>query len=339
VRASFCIEERRPPMSATLEYSPLAPTTFPGPKMDPQQVVQTKTVLIGVTLRRLGVKRKVDPNTQHISTETDRRVLAIQKVLLVAPELEAIAHIDGQIRAYLGRVSLPDDILRRGWYLLATEMVDATDTQLADYQAERQEKVGLLKANYWTRIKEAEPRLKGMFNYADYPDVEELDAAFGMEIDYRETVAVPDTLKGVGNGLIWQRQGKKAVEQCQKIVADVEQGLIVYLEGFVSHLAARLGTQPDGKLMVFKDSSIERFREFVQNLPSMNITDNEQLNALGQQAQQLLEGISPELLRKNRTARELAKAELEELKAKVDPLIVPAKGRKFALKSHTLASD
>jgi len=69
--------------------------------------------------------------------------------------------------------------------------------------------------------------------------------------------------------------------QCQKIVADVEQGLIAYLEGFVSHLAARLGTQPDGKLVVFKDSSIERFREFVQNLPSMNITDNAQFERAG----------------------------------------------------------
>lgn len=326
-------------MSATLEYSPLAPTTSPGSKLDPQEVVQTKTVLIGVTLRRLGVKRKVDPNTQHISTETDRRVLAIQKVLLVAPELEAIEHIDGQVRTYLGRASLPDDILRRGWYLLATEMVEAVDARLAEYQMERQEKVALLKENYWNRIKEAEPRLKGMFNYSDYPDVEELDSAFSMEIDYRATIAVPDTLKGVGNGLIWQRQGKKMADQCQKIVADVEQGLIAYLEGFVSHLAARLGTQPDGKLMVFKDSSIERFREFVQNLPSMNITDNVLLNELGQQAQQLLEGLSPKLLRKNRTARDLVKNELEKLKEQVDPLIVPAKGRKFALKSQSLAVD
>jgi hypothetical protein len=326
-------------MTATLEYHPLPSTAAPGAALDPQEVVQTKTVLIGVTLRRLGVKRKVDSRTEHISTETDRKVLAIQKVLLVAEELDAIQSIDSQIRAYLGRVCLPDDILRRGWYLLATEMVEAVDVRLAEYQAERQEKVALLKANYWTRIKEAEPRLRGMFDYHDYLDVEELDAAFGMEIDYRETVAVPASLKGVAHGLIFQRQAKKAVEQCQKIVADVEQGLIAYLEGFVSHLAARLGTQPDGKLMVFKDSSIERFREFVKNLPQMNITDDAKLSDLGQQAQQLLEGISPALLRNNRTARELVKNELEKLKAQVDPLIVPAKGRKFALKTEPLAAD
>jgi hypothetical protein len=318
---------------------PLSPANLPSPLPDAQEVVQTKTVLIGVTLRRLGVKRKVDSRTEHISTDTDRKVLAIQKVLLVAEELDAIEHIDSQIRSYLGRMSLPDDILRRGWYLLATEMVEAVDARLAEYQAERQEHVARLKTNYWTRIKEAEPRLKGMFSYSDYPDVEALDSSFGMEIDYRETVTVPDSLKGVANGLIFQRQGKKAMEQCQKIVADVEQGLIAYLEGFVNHLEARLGTQPDGRLMVFKDSSIERFREFVQNLPAMNITNNQQLNELGQQAQQLLEGVSPALLRKNRTARELVKTEAEHLKTQVNLLITPAKGRKFALKSQAVEAD
>jgi hypothetical protein len=131
--------------------------------------------------------------------------------------------------------------------------------------------------------------------------------------------AVPGSLKGVANGLIFQRQSRKTIEQCQQIVADVEQGLIGYLEGFLSHLTARLGTQSDGKLMTFQSSSVERLRAFVQNLPAMNIMNNHQLNELGQQAHHLLEGINPALQRKNRTVRELVKSELENLRPKLIP--------------------
>lgn len=297
-----------------------------------EQIVKQRTVLVAVTLRKLGVTRKIDSQTQHITTETDRTYLALGKVLLVAPELDQIKKLDGKIRTELRRLTLPDDTLRRGWYLISKDMVQKIDTLLEAYKSERAGYVSEFKANYWTRIKEAEPRLKGMFNYADYPDAEELDVAFGMDIDYRDTVPRLDSLKDVADGIIHDRQRQKAARDCERIVKDVEAGLIEMLQNFTAHLAARLGRQSDGKLMVFKETSVAHFKEFVENLQAMNVTQNPQISELGEKARQLLDGVNVEALRKNETFRDVLKGQLEGLKKEIDVNVKPT-GRKFALRS------
>jgi hypothetical protein len=313
-------------MTTTLEAPPLG-ISASSPNFE--EVVKQRTVLIAVTLRKLGVTRKVDSNTSHITTETDRRVLAINKVLLIAPELDKIKKLDGKIRTELRRMTLPDETLRRGWYLISKDMVSKIDTILEDYKAERESYVAEFKSNYWSRIKEAEPRLRGMFSHSDYPDIEELEAAFGMEIDYRDTIPKLDAIQDVADGIIHARQHQKAVRDCQKIVQEVEAGLIEMLQHFTGHLAARLGRQPDGKLMVFKDTSVAHFKEFVENLQAMNVTGNVTIEELGDKARQLLEGVNVEALRKNENFRDTMKTKLETLKKEIDGNVKPT-GRKFA---------
>lgn len=313
-------------MSTTLEAPPLGisphSTNF-------EEVVQRRTVLIAVTLRKPSFAQKVETHTPHITTEVDRPMLAFRKLLLTAPELDRISKLDSKIRTDLRRMTLPDEMLRRGWYLIAKDMVEKIDTLMEDYREERRSYVVDFKKNYMVRIKEAEVRLRGLFNPADYPDAQDLDEAFSMEIDYRDTMPKLDALQDVADGIIHARQKQKAVKDCEKIVHEVEAGLIEMLQDFTGHLAARLGRQEDGKLMVFKDSSVAHFKEFVENLQAMNVTHNPQIDLLGEKAKQLLSGVNVQTLRKNEGLREVMKGQLESLKKEIDANVKPS-GRKFA---------
>ena len=81
---------------------------------------------------------------------------------------------------------------------------------------------------------------------------------------------------------------------------------------------------------VFKDSSVNRFREFLEDFNKLNIADDQEMEALVGRCQSILEGIAkPQELRDNDLLRNHVARKMEEVKSLVDVMIAARPIRKI----------
>jgi hypothetical protein len=225
-------------------------------------------------------------------------------------------------------MALPTETLQRGCYLFPLSLVPIIDEQLMTFKTDREALVAKYQAAYPMRMAEAMGRLGQLFHSGDYISQDEIPFVFKMTVDYLEPVQVPGNLSKVSSH-IFKRELDKMSVQCKEILADVESGLVQYLEDFCKHLAASLGKTPDGKLKKLHSTTVQNFQEFLEHLPEMNITNNQQLAALGEKAKLLMNGVDPQKLRKDVDIRGKVQEGVAALAAEIPNLITLAPRRKI----------
>ncbi|HYT44013.1 MAG TPA: hypothetical protein VEP90_16860, partial [Methylomirabilota bacterium] len=152
---------------------------------------------------------------------------------------------------------------------------------------------------------------------------------FKMEWTYLEPT-VSSGLKEISRH-IFDREIKKMGAKCQEMLAQVECGLVDYMQEFTDQLITCLSIKSDGKPKIFRASVIENFKEFLTQLPQMNITNNEKITELGNKAKAIMEGVDPKVLRKDMDVRSALKLRLKDLKeVDLDPVIQDRPERKFS---------
>ena len=103
------------------------------------------------------------------------------------------------------------------------------------------------------------------------------------------------------------------------------------LQGLVSHLCERLTPGEDGGVKGFRASAVTNLQEFFQRFEDLNITGNDQLNALVQEAEQLVAGVDPADVRKDVTFRQSLTEGLAKVKSQVDALVIDLPTRDIEL--------
>jgi hypothetical protein len=309
------LEANVPTLNQTIYTQEAIDTEFGLPETEKQaeEVIKKKTICIALALKKMGTRRKVSSSTDAIETDTDRNLLLINKIIIDSAELEAIHVLDGKIRAEVKKKALPADMPLRGCYLLPTAVVSALDESLVKSKAERDTLVDAYVAAYPTRIAEAESRLGKLFNPMDYLEVEKVKGAFLMEWTYPEPIKVSGNLKEISNHL-FKREIEKMGEKCQDMLQQVEGGLIDYMQEFIDRIIDSLSIKDDGKPKVFKSSTVKNFVDFLEQLPQMNISNNQKLTELGIKAKKIMEGADAQILRKDLTVRQALQDKLHALK-------------------------
>lgn len=313
----------------TGSYTNLDEADLPETEDEAQKVVKKKTTCISLVLRRMGTKRKVASTTEAIETETDRNLLLINKIIIDSPELEAITTIDGKIRSYIKRVSLPGEAMQRGCYLLPVSMVPVIDEKLVGFSKDREKLIEVYVGAYPQRMAEAQGRLGQLFDALDYLAPGDVKSTFRMEWTYLEPT-VSSGLKEISKQ-IFDREIKKMGAKCQEMISQVESGLVDYMQEFVDHLITSLSIKDDGKPKIFRAAVVDNFRDFLSQLPQMNITGNEKIAELGRKAKAIMEGVDPKVLRKDLDVRSALQLRLKDLKTlELDPAIQDRPDRKFS---------
>ncbi len=303
---------------------------FPDTEEQAQALVAKKTICLSLTLKKMGVRRKVSSSTDAIETDVDRSLLTLGKTIIDSPELEAIITLDAKVRAEVKKKALTVEMPLRGCYLLPTSVVSVLDERLVEYKAEREMLVEAYCLAYPTRIAQAEQRLGKLFNQSDYLDAALVKDAFRMEWTYPEPVKVSSNLKEISNHIFNREIGKMA-DRCQEMLQQVDVGLIQYMDEFITKMIDSLNMKDDGKPKTFKSATVQNFVDFLAQLPQMNITNNDKLAELGRKAKEIMEGADPKILRKDMSVREALQDKLKGLKT-VDlaPLIENKPTRKFS---------
>ena len=146
-----------------------------------------------------------------------------------------------------------------------------------------------LSGQYDAIKNEARRRLGSLFNASDYPTT--LDGMFNLEVSY-PPIEPPHYLLALNPG-VFEAVQARVRERFESAVELAEQAFATELQRLVTHLAERLTGLQDGQPKVFRDTAITNFTEFFDRFRRLNVRSNPELDALVDQAREVITGIEP----------------------------------------------
>ena len=161
-------------------------------------------------------------------------------------------------------------------------------------------------------------RLGRLYNPADYPP--EVRGLFGVEWDF-PAIEPPQYLLRAQPGDLRQEQ-ERVTSRFEEAVVLAEQAFAAEFGKLLSHLTERLADGEGGERRIFRDSAVTNLSEFFERFRHLNVRRNQELDALVEQAQQLVRGVTPQALRDNDSLRQHIAAEMSQVQAQLEGMIV-----------------
>jgi len=199
--------------------------------------------------------------------------------------------------------------------------------RVRQFASDREQLVQAFLAAYPSLCLDAEKRLRGLYNPADYPSVADVAREFGFSWQY-VSFGVPEQLKGVSQE-VWEQEREKAAQRMAEASSEIQQVLRESMAKLVQHMADRLKEGADGKPLRFKESTVSNLLEFLANFEFRNVTDDTELQALVAQSRQLLQGVNPDDLRTTGELRMKVQQGMVGIAAQLDTMLTRTGGRKF----------
>ena len=253
-------------------------------------------------------------NEVNTSKHANHGAARVNKNLLQnVPELEAIKQLARQTRLWLYANTLPWS--DSGPRLLPTEAFFDFKQEINNIEAEFDRLVATFVMVYPTLISNQAFKLGSMFSRDDYPTQWEVADKFFFHTSFTPLPQAGDFRVDIGNEALVELETQyeeQYVERFDAAVQDVKQRL---LDG-LAHLSERLEYEEGGKMKVFRDTALSNVTEMLKQVKVLNISNDEALEAAGQQAEQVLSWVSPKELRKDEDARDDTKRKLDDILAK-----------------------
>ncbi len=166
-----------------------------------------------------------------------------------------------------------------------------------------------------------------IFDASDYPPAATAAARFWFEINYlnmRVEDDIPAEVKAAKEAA-WAQKREDGL-------AKMMEALRIAFAELIDHAVEKLTVQPGEKPKVFRDTTIENIRDFIQSFSAKNLGDSE-LEALVAKAQEIVsQGDSdPERLRKSLSARDNIAQQFSKVQSALDGMIESRKSRVFDL--------
>jgi len=196
--------------------------------------------------------------------------------------------------------------------------IDAFNEQMATYRNELENAVGRLDDHYGELKTAARRRLGDLFNASDYPPT--LRGLFDLTWEF-PNIQPPDYLLQL-NPAIYEQEKSRIAARFEEAVRLAEQAFVSEFAGLVSHLCERLSAEGDGAKKVFRDTAVTNLGEFFERFRQLNVHSSDQLDELVNQAQRLVSGVEPQVLRANETLRQHIATQLSSVQASLDGMLV-----------------
>jgi hypothetical protein len=281
-----------------------------------------------VTLHWWGTHRALTASQKEeigAAAAADARLLTAGK-RLVDTRHEAFRRLTSvrtRITSYWRGVSLP--YVEPGVRLIRQADVPAFAHALEGFREELHEAEAQLNAAYEEVKADARRRLGRLFDPADYPP--EVRGLFGVEWDF-PSVEPPSYLMRVAPE-VYEEERRRAAARFDEAVRLAEQAFATEFARLLAHLTARLANGEGGQRQVFRDSVISNLTEFFSRFGELNVRSSPELDALVEEAQRLVQGVSPPQLRDSDSLRQQVAAEMTRVQTQVEGLITDAPRRRL----------
>lgn len=285
------------------------------------QRLQQRMAAVRLSFTWLGVRKTLTSEQKAQAAETfgaqDSFLSAGKKLLDTShPAFRDVTAVRGQIQSYFKNVSLPYP--EPGVRLVRQDQVTPFVDQLSMYRNQLDEAVTELDSHYGELQSAARRRLGTLYNETDYPG--SLIGLFSVGWDF-PSVEPPDYLRQISPELYEQEQSR-IVARFEEAVQLAEEASTGELTKLVSHLAERISGTSDGKPKTFRDTAVTNLHEFFERFRTLSVRSDADLERLVDQAQQLLQGVEPQTLRHNQSARQQLATQLSTVQSTLDSLMV-----------------
>lgn len=325
-----------------------APPPAAYPDLDPEELalqaeedalfakrLRAQTAAVRLMHSRLGVRRAL--SRQQVETaaqafHADGDLLSASRRIIDTTD-EAYRAVTGTIsraRAYWRTMTVPFPI--KGIRLIRKDLVPQFNEAMHRHYTELMEAVQVLSGKYAELRTASQARLGDLFNPADYPD--SIDKQFALQWDF-PSVEPPSYLRDL-NPDLYEAEAKRVQQRFESALALAEDAFAAELQGLVTHLVDKLSSEAeaDGKPKVFRNTAVSNLTEFFARFQQMNVRGNSELTALVQKAQQAVDGVDPNELRKNGTLKDAIASKMAEVKQALDTMVQDAPTRAIELEDE-----
>jgi hypothetical protein len=294
----------------------------------PAQRLRRAAAAVRVHFTWWGTHKSLSPKQKEqagAAYAADARLLTAGKKLLDTRHeaFRALTCVRTRLTSYWRGLTLP--YTEPGVRLIRQSDVEVFDGAMRGFRDELAKAVGGLVKVYGAIKKDAQDRLGTLYDEADYPA--DLTGLFAVEWDF-PSVEPPAYLMRVAPEVYAQEQ-ERVARRFEEAVRLAEEAFVSEFAQVVAHLAERLAPDEGGERKVFRDSAVTNLLDFFERFRRLNVRSSEELDALVDQAQQLVRNVTPGRLRNNDELRGRVAADLAAVQARLDGLIVSQPRRRI----------
>lgn len=291
--------------------------------------LRQQTAAVRVSFTWFGTRRKVtseqrDEMAAPFDAESGSISASKKLVNTRHPQFRALTKIRGQIRSYWEDNSLP--FPEEGVRLIRQSALADFEANMTSLRDDLAAGVAALAEHYTEIREEASQRLGTLFNADDYPTT--LDGLFAVSWEY-PSVEPPDYLLEL-NPALYEQERQRVAARFDEAVRLAEQAFATEFQSIVSGLCESLaGRRENGEAKTLKEGAIRSTLEFFERFKTMRIGDSTQLDALVNQAQEAIRGVSAKALRTNGDTRLTVADQLGAVRSQLDALVVERPRRRI----------
>lgn len=172
---------------------------------------------------------------------------------------------------------------------------------------------------------DARRRLGRLYDAHDYP--ERVRGLFAVAWDF-PSVEPPSYLMRVAPD-VYEEERRRVAARFDEAVRLAEQAFAGEFARLLAHLTERLSPGPGGERQVFRDSAVGNLTEFFGRFKHLNVGSSAELDALVEQAQRLVQGVTPQDLRDGDALRAQIAQDMGRVRERVEQLVVDAPRRRI----------
>ena len=262
----------------------------------------------------------------NAQADIDANRLRASAKLYSGEAFDNIKSFDAETRNMLLGLAIQIPACFRGSYVLPYNMIDQATTLLNQRFSERRDLIeNFIATDYERECEAARLALRDSFREGDFPRPDVLRRYFVMEWSIFQ-MTVPDSLPGD----VYEQERAKFQTQLNDVFVQCRAALRESLADLVAHLADRLAPDPDGSRKRLCSSTVEQLREFLDTVNARDVTSDDAIKALSEQARVVLGNYSADDLKSSFTAKRV-RSGLNAVKTQLDALIQREGGRKIDL--------
>jgi hypothetical protein len=306
-----------------------------GIAIDSGKTLQEQAAGVSLSWTWMGITRTLKGEEKEKAAElwdANPEVLSLSKKLINTKNewFSVLTKIKSKATSLWIDSSLP--WVDKGVRLMKKEVLNDFETQMEDYKERLKDGVGMLVKNWGAVKSESKDLLGDLYRENDY--VSDPTGLFSFEVGH-PNLSPPDYLMTI-NPKLYEQEKARIAKMFDKALEVAVENYGSELHKLVAGMVEKLAPGPNGELKQIKNTSIETFLTFIDSFKKMNVTSSADLDALVNQAEDLVGGMNLKKIKNGEQDRvELTKA-FEQLGLAIESKIVPKQRRKLILGAPVL---
>lgn len=271
-----------------------------------------RALLVGLTInswpaRKLDKRESIEVAARNGAAEGTARVN--KSLLPMADSLEFIQRVSGAAKTYYYANTLP---WVEGLRIIKSDAYIGFARAMGDHKIKFDNAVQEFARQYPQLRADAALLLGSLYSDNDYPDPSSVSQRFAMDVAFYPVPSASDWRVDLADSQM-EKLRQQITETITASQARAMRETWQRLYDVVEKAHTKL-SQPDA---LFRDSLIENIREMCEVLPTFNIADDPQLEAMRRAIEGSICRYEPQGLRKNDVARTRATDQLRDIMAKM----------------------